>query len=124
MGSTRFVRLLAWGVPATGVRVETLLDRGAESDVAEAEAAVERLAPSPTDHGFSPRDILGLWLRALLPRACGDGVVCPEVGGLLPCDGEIAWLRRAYRNGRGDRILGTTSPPVRSKTHKGRCAII
>ena len=31
-------------VPATGVLVETLLDRGAESDVAEAEAVIERLA--------------------------------------------------------------------------------
>ncbi len=37
-------RLLVWGVPATGVLVETLLDRGADSDVAEAEAAIDRLA--------------------------------------------------------------------------------
>ena len=29
-------QLLAWGVPATGVLVETLLDRGTETDVAEA----------------------------------------------------------------------------------------
>ena len=33
-------QLLAWGVPATGVLVETLLDRGADGDVAEAEAAI------------------------------------------------------------------------------------
>ena len=38
-------RLLLWGIPATGVLVETLLDRGADGDVAEAEAAIERLAP-------------------------------------------------------------------------------
>ena len=37
-------RLLAWGIPATGVLVETLLDRGTDDDVAEAEAAIERLA--------------------------------------------------------------------------------
>ena len=37
-------RLLAWGIPATGVLVETLLARGADDDVAEAEAAIERLA--------------------------------------------------------------------------------
>ena len=37
-------QLLSWGIPATGVLVETLLDRGAEGDVAEAEAAIERLA--------------------------------------------------------------------------------
>ncbi len=36
-------RLLMWGIPATGVLVDTLLDRGAEGDVAEAEAAIERL---------------------------------------------------------------------------------
>ena len=45
-------QLLLWGPAATGVLVETLLDRGAESDVAEAEAAIERLAAAPTDDGF------------------------------------------------------------------------
>ena len=44
-------QLLAWGIPATGVLVETLLDRGAEGDVAEAEAAIERLADAPADDG-------------------------------------------------------------------------
>ena len=44
-------QLLLWGVPATGVLVETLLDRGADGDVAEAEAAIERLAAAPAD-GF------------------------------------------------------------------------
>ena len=63
--------LLWWGVAATGVLVETLLDRGAESDVAEAEAAIERLAAAPTD-GLGVRDIWLLRLRALLARACGD----------------------------------------------------
>ena len=38
-------QLLIWGVSATGVLVETLLDRRADGDVAEAEAAIERLAP-------------------------------------------------------------------------------
>ena len=32
------------GIPATGVLVETLLERGAEDDVAEAQAAIDRLA--------------------------------------------------------------------------------
>ena len=52
-------RLLMWGVPATGVLVETLLDRGAEADVAEAEAAIERLASAPADDELVVRDI---WL--------------------------------------------------------------
>ena len=45
-------QLLAWGIPATGVLVETLLDRGADGDVAEAEAAIERLAAAPADDGL------------------------------------------------------------------------
>ena len=62
-------RLLLWGVTATAVLVETLLDRGADGDVAEAEAAIERLAAAPTDDGLAARDILLLRLRALLARA-------------------------------------------------------
>ena len=36
-------------VPATGVLVETLLERGANGDVTEAEAAIARLAAVPGD---------------------------------------------------------------------------
>ena len=52
--------------------METLLDRGAESDVVEAEAAIERLAAAPADEGLVIRDIWLLRLRALLARAHGD----------------------------------------------------
>ena len=65
-------RLLGRGIAATGVLAETLLDRGAESDVAEAEAAIERLAAAPVDEGLVTRDIWLLRLRALLVRAHGD----------------------------------------------------
>ena len=64
-------QLLGWGIPATGVLVETLLDRGAESDVVEAEAAIERLADAPADDGMAIREIWLLRLRALLARAHG-----------------------------------------------------
>ncbi len=68
-------QLLSYGIAATGVLVETLLYRGAdgdsEGDLAEAEAAIERLA-APTDEYFTLRDILLLRLRALLARAHGD----------------------------------------------------
>jgi hypothetical protein len=67
-------RLLFWGIPATGVLVETLLDRGAESDVADAEVAIERLAAAPADEGLVMRDIWLLRLHALLARAHGDEV--------------------------------------------------
>ena len=33
-------QLLEWGIPATSVLVETLLDRSSDGDVAEAEAAI------------------------------------------------------------------------------------
>jgi class 3 adenylate cyclase len=65
-------QLLGWGIPATGVLVETLLDRGADGDVAEAQAAIERLAAAPADDGLLVRDILLLRLRALMARARGD----------------------------------------------------
>jgi hypothetical protein len=65
-------QLLQWGTPATGVLVETLLDRGAEGDVAEAKAAIERLAAAPADDGLVIRDIWLLRSRALLARAQGD----------------------------------------------------
>jgi hypothetical protein len=60
------------GLAATGVLVETLLDRGADSDVAEAEAAIERLAAAPVDEDLVMREIWLLRLRALLARAHGD----------------------------------------------------
>ena len=65
-------QLLAWGIPATGVLVETLLGRGTEEDLAEAEFAIERLAATPTDGGLALRDIWLLRLRALLAQASGD----------------------------------------------------
>jgi hypothetical protein len=54
------------------VLVETLLDRGTDDDVAEAEAVIERLAATPADEGLVIRDIWLRRLRALLARAHGD----------------------------------------------------
>jgi hypothetical protein len=65
-------QLLLYGPAATGVLVETLLDRGAEGDVAEAEATIERLAAAPADEGLVMRDIWLLRLRALLSKVHGD----------------------------------------------------
>jgi hypothetical protein len=91
-------RLLAWSVPVTGGLVETLLDRGAESDVAEAEAAIERLAEAPSDEGLDVRDIWLLRLRALLARARGDEDAYSDyrdryraIATELGFEGHIAW---------------------------------
>ena len=63
---------LGYGVWGTGVLVETLLERGAEGDLAEAQEAIDRLANLPADDGSAMREITLLRLRALLARARGD----------------------------------------------------
>jgi class 3 adenylate cyclase len=89
---------LMWGISATGVLVETLLDRGADADVAEAEAAIERLATAPADDGLAMRDIWLLRLRALLARAHGDETAYRDLrdryrdmARTLGFEGHIAW---------------------------------
>jgi class 3 adenylate cyclase len=91
-------QLLVWGVAATGVLVQTLLDRGADGDVGEAEAAIERLASAPADEGLAIRDILLLRLRALLARAHGDAAAYADfwnryrdMAKALEFEGHIAW---------------------------------
>jgi hypothetical protein len=91
-------QLLLHGIPATGVLVETLLDRGADADVAEAEAAVERLAAAPAEEGLVIRDIWLLRLRALLARAHGDAAAYAhfrdryrDMANSLGFEGHIAW---------------------------------
>ncbi len=78
--------------------METLLDRGTESDVAEADAAIERLAAAPADEGLVMRDIWLLRLRALLARAQGDETRYREyrdryrdMAKTLGFEGHIAW---------------------------------
>jgi hypothetical protein len=90
--------LLPWGIPATGVLVETLLDRGADGDMVEAEAAIERLAAAPADEGLVLREIWLLRLRALLARAHGDAAAYADfrdryrdMAKTLGFEGHIAW---------------------------------
>jgi hypothetical protein len=89
---------VGYGVWATGVLVETLLERGAEGDLAEAEEAIDRLANLRADDGSAMRDITLLRLRALLARARGDDVVYRDLVGryramarTLGFEGHIAW---------------------------------
>ena len=83
---------------ATDVLVQTLLERGAGDDVAEAEAAIERLAAAPADQGLVIRDIWLLRLRALLARAHGDKAAYRDyrdryrdMATSLGFEGHIAW---------------------------------
>lgn len=56
----------------TSVLVESLLARGADGDIREAQAAIDRLAEVPTEPGFVLNELPLLRLRALLARAHGD----------------------------------------------------
>ncbi|WP_026256389.1 adenylate/guanylate cyclase domain-containing protein [Mycobacterium sp. 155] len=63
-----------FGVFGTQALVETLLQRGSEDDLAEAEAMIDRLRNWRADQDSAIRDITLLQLRALLARARGDDV--------------------------------------------------
>jgi hypothetical protein len=99
-------QLLAWGMPATGGLVQTLLERGADDDVAEAEAAIERLAAAPTDEGLVLRDIWLLRMRALLAQAHDDETAYRDYRDRSRAMGDITWFRGAYEEGRGDAMTG------------------
>jgi hypothetical protein len=91
-------RLLAWGIPATGVLVQTLLDRRADREAAEAEAAIERLAAAPADEGLVIRDVWLLRLRALVAKSHDDETAYRDyrdryrdMAKTLGFEGHIAW---------------------------------
>jgi class 3 adenylate cyclase len=88
---------LGYGVFGTGLLVETLLERGAEGDLAEAQQAIDWLANLPDD-GSAILEITLLWLRALLARARGDDVGYRDLASRyramaesLGFEGHIAW---------------------------------
>jgi hypothetical protein len=89
---------LPHGVLGTGCLVETLLERGAAGDLAEAQESIDRLANLWTDDGSAMREITLLRLRALLARARGDGVAYRDLvsryramAESLGFEGHIAW---------------------------------
>jgi hypothetical protein len=65
---------LGYGVWGTGVLVETLLERGAEGDLAEAQEEFDRLANLRADQDSAMLEITLLRLRTLLARARGDDI--------------------------------------------------
>ena len=83
---------------ANATLVQTLLDRGANSDLAEAQEAIDRLANLPGDEGWVLRDITLLQLRALLARAHGDDTAYRDfrdryrdIAKTLGYEGHIGW---------------------------------
>ena len=91
---------LGWAIMSTSSLVETLLQRGAEGDLAEAQQAVDWLANLPTDEGSAIREITLLRLRTLQARARGDNVAFRDLAGRyramaesLGFEGHIAWAK-------------------------------
>jgi len=63
---------LGYWVTAHALLVETLLERGGDRDLADAEAAVDQLADVSAHHAWVISEVWLLRLRALLARAHGD----------------------------------------------------
>jgi adenylate cyclase len=72
VGELVAIGTVVWSAPATDVLVTALLRRGGDSDLEEAQAAIDRLAAAPTDPGYVLHEIWLLRLRALLAQAHGD----------------------------------------------------
>ena len=92
-----------WSALATTVLVEALLQRGGDGDLADARAAIDRLAAVPTDPGFVLHEICAAAAAGAAgpcPRRRGRGY--REFRDRYRDDGDIAWLRGAHGDGRGD----------------------
>jgi hypothetical protein len=112
----------AWAIPPTSMFAETLLTRGGEADVQEAQTAVERLAAAPMD--VMDRDIWVLRLRALLAGARGDEAaqrdflqqhraMATKLGRLGHMAMSDSWTLRAAAAG-ASRILSTSQKMSRN----------
>ena len=73
-------QLATWGAIATGLLAETLIGRGAAKDLAEARAAIARLADAPSDGVLAVRDIWLIRLETLVAQA--------------DCSPRVYWLLR------------------------------
>jgi class 3 adenylate cyclase len=93
----RHAEYLFYGFWGTGVLVETLLERGAAGDLAEAEEAIARLANLPATGDSPVLQITLLRLRVLLAGARGDDAYRDlarryrAMAASLDFDGHIAW---------------------------------
>jgi hypothetical protein len=112
----------AWSIPPTGMFVETLLSRGGEADLREAQTAIERLSAARMD--VMDREIWVLRLRALLAGARGDEAaqrdflqqhraMATKLGRLGHMAMSDSWTIRAAAAG-ASRILSTSQKMSRN----------
>jgi len=90
----------AYGLWGNGVLAETLLERGADGDLAEAQEAIDRLTGLRADQDSAICEITLLRLRALLARARGDDAAHRDLVNCyramaesLGFEGHIAWAK-------------------------------
>ena len=72
--------------------VGPLLERGCDGDLAEAEAAIDRMESLPVDFRWAARDIAVLRLRALLSQSRGEEAAHQDLAQRYRSDGHITWL--------------------------------
>ncbi len=89
---------IGWDICSTTVFVETLLERGEDGDLAEAQIEIERMANVQSDPGSAALAITLLRLRALEARASGDDAEYEDLvsryrsmAKSLGFEGHIAW---------------------------------
>jgi hypothetical protein len=97
---------IGYGVFGIQVLVETLLERGEGNDLAEAEAAMDRLGTWRAEQVSAIRDITVLRLRVLLARARGDDVAFRDLlaryramAESLGFEGHIDWAEAMCESG-------------------------
>jgi hypothetical protein len=96
---------LGHGIWGTGVLVETLLERGDESDLAEAHVAIDWLANLAADQDSAILHITLLRLRTLLAQTRGDDSYPDLVGRYRDMassrgyEGHIAWAEAMIEDG-------------------------
>ncbi|SBS71897.1 Adenylate/guanylate cyclase [uncultured Mycobacterium sp.] len=93
-------------LPGFRILAEALIERGASDDLAEAEAAIDRIANMRVGGDSAIRDVTLLLLRALLARARADPAYGDLVGRYRAMaeshgyEGHIAWARAMDRGER------------------------
>ena len=108
----------SYGIPATGFLVETLLERGTRGDVAEAEAAIDRLAAARPTRGWWMRDAWLLRMRALLRVHAETRRRTTTIGIGTAREWPHRWLRGPHKVGRGDAVTAvSTGVTTCSKDH-------
>ena len=100
--------------------VEALLRRGSDTDLREAQSAIDQLAAMPIEPGFVMHEIWLLRMRALLASAHGDDTAYRDYRDRYRDMAKYAWLRGAYRLGRGDALTAAAPAGLEFVDYQGR----